>query len=184
MKKIILVGLGILWIIFGLYLFLPISEIQPLPNALKSNEPGDTVQVPNVSAYYNNYTRQQVMDFYKKQFCCSSFFDIPLPTVTLSHPPEYAKQRIRDEVLSWYFEELVHPFRESLYVSGWTPALAQYSMNIRYDPIEKDGVIYYQKTSVRIMPTPLWKRLVVYAATTGILIGFYVVIQRIRKSSI
>lgn len=102
------------------YLLLPPPpELPPLPQSLKSTEPGDTVQIPGVSAYYTNLSRQEVIEFYQKNFSHSSFFGIPLLTYRLNHPPEYAKQIIRDTQQSSYFEEIIHPFRESLFINGF-----------------------------------------------------------------
>lgn len=174
----------ILWLVFGLYLFLPSPTIPDLPNSIKSVEDGDTKQVPGVSAYYNNYSREQVLAFYKSVFSHSALANVPLPTYSLNHPPIYAKQRIRQEIKVWYFEELVHPFRESLYVAGWTPALAEASLGIKYSPLyldQYDGNIYYQKTTIRIVPTSLLHRLVIYVLTTALLFGFYWLIKQLMS---
>lgn len=174
----------ILWLAFGVYLLLPAPKITELPNSLKSAEAGDTWQVSNVSAFYNNRTREQIMDYYIKQFCCSTVGSMPFLTITLNHPPEYARERIRDEMPAWYFEELVHPFRESLYISGWTPALAQLSLGIRYAPLEKNGVTYFQKTTIRQMPTSVGMRLLVYLLMTGGIVSFYVVGREVTSKKL
>ncbi len=117
MKKIWL----ILGIAISLYLLLPGPKLPPpdLPESLKSTEPGDTVQLPRISAYFTDKTRSEVLEFYTDYFSRSSFLGIPLLTYRLNHPPEYVKQVIRDTTRSYYLEEIVHPFRESLFVNGF-----------------------------------------------------------------
>lgn len=182
MKKTIFILIIAVWVIGVVYVLLPAPRIVDMPNTFKSDESGDTVQVPGVSAFYNNLSRQQAVAYYQQQFCCSTLLQIPLLTYNLNHPPQYAKERIRDEIKAWYFEELVHPFRESLYVSGWTPALAQYSLGIKYEPLDKGSTVYYQKTTIRQMPTSAFNRLLVYLLFTLCLIGCYSIGKRALKA--
>lgn len=120
MKKTAKIFGGILLIVWGIYLLLPSPpELPPLSQSLKSVEPGDTTQIPGISAYYTDLSRQEVIDFYQKSFSHSSFLGIPLLTYRLNYPPEYAKQIIRSTQQSSYLEEVVHPLRESLFVSGF-----------------------------------------------------------------
>lgn len=117
MRKI-WIGVGIL---FTIYLILPGPQMPPpgLSESLKSTEPGDTVQIENLSAYFTDKSRQEVVSFYQDYFSRSSFLNIPLPTLKLNHPPEYARRVIKDTIRTYYFEELVHPFRESLFINGF-----------------------------------------------------------------
>lgn len=122
MKKRILKLLGVIVLLFAIiYLILPPpAELLPLPNSLKSDEPGDTVQIPGISAYYTDLSRQEVISFYQKYFSRSSFLGIPLITYRLNYPPEYSKELIRRTTQQTsYLEEIVHPMRESLFVSGF-----------------------------------------------------------------
>jgi len=108
-------------IIFSLYLILPGPSLPPpdLPDSLKSDEPGDTIQLINVSAYYTEKDRETVIKFYQDYFSRSSFLNIPLPTIRLNHPPETAKTIIKDTMQTYYLEELAHPLRESLFINGF-----------------------------------------------------------------
>jgi len=114
-----------IWFVIGvlitIYLALPGPKLPPpgLPESLKSTEPGDTVQIENVSAYFTDEEREEVVSFYRDYFSRSSFLNLPLPTIKLNHPPEYAKQVIKDTMMTYYFEELVHPFRGSLFINGF-----------------------------------------------------------------
>lgn len=114
-----------------IYLLLPPpAEPPPLPESLKSTEPGDTVEIPGLFAYYTNLSRKDTVSFYQKYFYRSKFLGIPLLTYKLNHPPEFALIVIRDTIHSSFFEELVHPFRESWYINGYEPA---------NDPFVKSG---------------------------------------------
>lgn len=107
--------------VFTLYLLLPAPSLPPpgLNQSLKSTEPGDVNEIENLSAYFTELERDEVINFYKDYFSKSSFLNIPLLTVKINHPPEYAKEIIRDTIQTYYLEELVHPFRESLFINGF-----------------------------------------------------------------
>lgn len=174
-KKTLLAFFVVIWLLFGAYLLLPAPTIPELPNSLKSDEPGDTVQVANIAAYFNDYSREYVTKFYKDAYSYSPFYNLRLPIITLVHPPEYAQVRVRDQIKAWYFEEYVHPFRESLYVVGWTPALKQASTKIKYQPIIVDNRVFYQKTTVRTLSSTVFHRLGIYLLLTTVFIaGYYI----------
>jgi len=131
-------------IIFSVYLILPGPKLPPpdLPDSLKSDLPGDTIQLNNVSGYFTNQERQEVIAFYQEYFSHSSFLNLPLPLIRLNHPPEYAKEIIKDTMQTYYFEELVHPFRESLFINGFewekdvfTPAASRLANKLIYKEI-------------------------------------------------
>ncbi len=63
--------LFIIFLILGtIYLILPAPKNFPyLPNSIKSIEPGDTVQIANVSAYYTDTSRKEVVDYYFNYLC-------------------------------------------------------------------------------------------------------------------
>jgi len=117
-SKIIFWVFGVL---ASLYLLIPEPSLPPpdLPDSLKSDLPGDTVQISRVSAYFSDKTRNEVISFYQAYFSRSPFFNLPLVTIRLNHPPEYAKEIIRDTTQSYYFEELIHPFKSSLFINGF-----------------------------------------------------------------
>lgn len=120
MFKISKLLLIIVFVFWGIYLLLPPSkELPPLPQSLKSIEPGDTVQIPGVSAYYTDLSRAEVIKFYQDNFTRSSFLEVPLITYRLNHPPEYVKTLLRDTQQTSYLEEVVHPLRESLFINGF-----------------------------------------------------------------
>lgn len=94
-----------------------ISDFAPLPNSAKSTLEGDTIQIPNVSAYFSNLFRNFVVPFYSKNYQQNSHF--PFPPLRLNHPPEYSWTVIKKHTETTYLEELVYPLRDSLYVNGY-----------------------------------------------------------------
>lgn len=152
-----------------IYLVFPGPTIPDLEPALRSTEPGDTWQIPGVWAFYTDLSRREAIDFFEKAFSRSSFLGIPLPTFRLNHPPEYARETIRDTLASNFYEELIHPLRESLFISGWIPGedkayLAQSKDPITYFLIEGDR--YNAKITLYHVESPVWARLLVW---TGII---------------
>lgn len=109
----------IVFLFFAYLLLPPPTDLPSLPGSVKSTEPGDTLEIPGVSAYYTNLSRQEVLAFYQKNFSRSRFLGIPLLIYRLNHPPEYAKQIFQSTKQSSFLEEIVHPLRESLFVNGF-----------------------------------------------------------------
>lgn len=152
LKKIFLFFCFFVFLLSVVYLLLPSpAEPPPLPNSFKSIEPGDTVEIPGLFAYYTNMSREDVVSFYQKYFSRSVLLEIPLLTYRLNHPPEYAWVVIRDTVHSSFLEELVHPFRESWYINGYEPAndpfnkSGQKLANFKFDGKEYTGKIIVLK---------------------------------------
>lgn len=180
MKKFLNIGVVII-IIFGfLYLVLPSPvEPPPLPNSFKSTEPGDTGQISGLFAYYTNMSRSEVVNYYKTYFEKSKFFNIPLITVKLNHPPEYAWQVIRDTEHSSFLEELVHPFRETWYLNGYEPANDPFVNPASRKPgFEINGQKYTLKIQVRKMESNIFTRLFLF---TGVLIFLKIIISLYKK---
>ena len=156
------------WLLGVVYLVLPEPVIPNLPGALKSSEPGDTIQIPGVWAYYTNLSRREAIDFYQEAFSRSSFLKIPLPTYILNHPPEYARETIIDTLKNNFYEELVHPLRESLFVGGWIPKEDEVYLAKNKKPITEflvDGQTFSAKITLYHVQSPLWARFLVW---TGI----------------
>ncbi|RJR24534.1 hypothetical protein C4578_02845 [Candidatus Microgenomates bacterium] len=118
--KVLLIFYLFLFAVGTFYLLLPAPKDFPaLPNSVKSTEPGDTVQITNVSAYYTDMPREEVVKFYYEYFSKSPFLNIPLPTYKLNHPPERIREVLRETQQSTFVEEIVHPLRESVFVNGF-----------------------------------------------------------------
>jgi hypothetical protein len=154
--------LKILFILFCLvllgYLVLPNYNFpKPPPDSLRSQEPADT-ETPLRRAYFTNYSRSEVLEWYKSQFNRSTVFNIPLPTYLLNYPPEDAQTIIRDQTRSTFLEEVVHPLRESIYVNGYEPAPSD-----KKNAINIEGRNWRQKIIIRFIPSLLYIRLAIFA---------------------
>lgn len=169
------VFLAILFLLGLTYLLLPgpssVKDIAALPNSVKSSEPGDTIQVPNVAAYFSDMRRKEVTSFYLKEFSYLKIGGITIPPLRLNRPPEEAYTYIRDQQSSTYLEEYVYPFRDSVYVNGFEPFDIHGKAYKRgATDIFIDGKFFDTKTTIRYSGSSLVWRLVVYI---GMWIGFY-----------
>jgi len=152
--------------VFGIlllaYLGLPnVGFPLSLPGVFQSGEPAD-IETPLRRGYYTDMARSEVMDWYQNQFKWG---------IILNYPPENAQVLIRDQTKSTFLQEIVHPFRESIYINGFEPKDAQYEINI-------NGVHYRQKVIVRFVESSVWIRIAVGAAT---LILIYLLYMEFRK---
>ncbi len=151
MKKIILV---ILNAIFLIYLLAPTPTLTDLPNTVRSNLPGDTVQLKNVSGYFGNLSRTEVINFYKANY------NGPF-RIQINHPPEKAKEIIVDTIQSYYLEEFVLPFKESIFINGY-----EWQNDVFTKPEKRiankmiyDGIEYQTKVTIKKIPTSIAQRL-------------------------
>ena len=145
-KKIFLVLYLIGSIFFLIYLCLHSPKFPvPPPDAFQSMEDAD-IETPLKRAYFTNYTREQVIDHYLNQFSRKS--------LVLNYPPEDAQTLIRDQTRSRYLQEIVHPFRESLFINGFIPMVPK-------DDIWYKGVHYEEKITIKYIPSSLPVRLTV-----------------------
>ncbi len=127
--KIVLIIASALLLI---YMLLPgpdsITDFPALPDSIKSSLEGDTVQVPDVSAYFSNNYRDFVIPYYYESYQENTI--IPFGPLKLNYPPEFAFSAIKDQTQSTYLEEFVYPLRDSLFING-------------LEPVEKDGTPRY-----------------------------------------
>ncbi|MDP3994873.1 MAG: hypothetical protein Q8P91_03500 [bacterium] len=115
----------------------------PLPDALKSTEPAD-LETPLRRGYFTNATRDEVMEHYFNQF----------RGYRLNYPPEESGTIIRDQTHSTFLEEIVHPLRESIFISGYEP---EDTGNI----LTVGGLPWRQKVIVKYVPSSLIVRIIV-----------------------
>lgn len=173
----------VLFISGFLYLIAPgpdsIDDIPPLPNSLKSIEPGDTIQNKNISAFFSNQWRSSVTNFYKGEFEKLNKFGFKIPAIRLNHPPEEAFWYIRDQQRTTYLEQFLYPLRGSLFVNGYEPINPQ---GKKFDsisvPVHINGTYYVSKTTLRFYPAPLHMRLIIYVACW---LGLIVLFKLIKK---
>lgn len=170
--------------VFLLYLVWPfepkkISDFASLPQSTKSELSGDTVEVPNISAYFSDNYRSFVTKYYRDQFQFMTKF--PFPPLTLNHPPEYAFNYIKDQTQSTYLEEYVYPLRGSLFVNGLEP-FDEKTKEPRYDGATRfaaGGMLYETKVTLRYYPTKIIDRIGVWAGINLIVILLYNFVRKI-----
>lgn len=161
MIKKILISIIIIFNFFAIfYLISPTPNLPDLPNSAKSDLPGDTTQISNVSGYYTNMTRTEVMNFYK------AYYSGPF-RINLNHPPEKSKEIIVNTIQSYYLEEFVLPFKESLYVNGfeWENDVFTKPENRSKNKLIYQDKEYKAKITIRRFPTSTPKRLFTFFAT-------------------
>lgn len=178
-KRILLILSVFVFFLAGVYLFLPSPAAPPpLPDSYRSTEPGDTVEISGLFAYYTNMPRQEVVNYYHRYFSKSGFLGLPLLTYRLNHPPEYTWEVIRDTTHSSYLEEFVHPLRESLFVNGYEPANDPFNKTgQKLGEYEFNGQKYKAKITVLIKGSNPVARLVIFGATI-VIIGWLLFLSR------
>lgn len=145
--------LSVISFIFFVYLMLPDPAFpEPPPGVLQSTEPADT-ETSLRRAYFTNLTREEVLSWYEDQFRIDAF--LTLPSYRLNYPPENAQVIIRDQTRSTFLEEIVHPFRESLFINGFEPKEEK-------DAIFIEGRPWRQKIIVRHVPSARGVRVLVF----------------------
>ena len=145
------------------YVSLPSPRFpSPLPNALQSQEPADTEDLLR-RAYFTNATREEVMNWYKKEFGWG---------YRLNYRPEEAQSIIRDQTRSTFLEEIVHPFRESLFINGFEPKNEKDMINI-------EGRPWRQKIIVRMVTSNALTRFLVSLLT---LAAFVILMREYRNA--
>lgn len=148
--------------IFIAYLAFPGPQFPAqLPDSYQSAEPAD-VETSLRRGFYTDMTRADVMAWFEKQFKWG---------IVINYPPEDAQTVIRDQTKSTFLEEIVHPFRESIYVNGFEPKEPQYAQIA-------DGRKWRQKVIVRIVPSSPWVRIGIGVATLGLIYLIYLELKR------
>lgn len=167
--KIYLFFSGLLFI----YLILPgpknITNFPPLPNSMKSTLEGDTIQVPNVSAYFSNFYRQYATNYYRNFYHNQTF--LPFPPIRLNYPPEFAFTAIKDQTQSTYLEEFVYPLRDSLFVNGFEPFYENNQPKFWGATKFEIGQLRLDtKVTLRYYPSSVWVRLLVWIGVNASII--------------
>ncbi len=166
-----------------------IDDFPPIPGSLKSDEPGDTVQVPNVAAYFSDYDRSQITKFYKESYRNSYFFGLVIPPVSLNYPPIAAYQYVRDLLqLSTFLEEYSYPLKGSLFVNGYEQIVMRKVKGLPPkegpDQMQIKGQFFDSKTTIRYYPVDLFNSLVVYLGIWMLALSLYFLAQRIFREKL
>lgn len=182
MKAILKLLLGAFLVILLVYMLMPgpksIEDFPALPASIKSNLEGDTIQVPNISAYFSDNYRDFVIPFYLQSYFTHTKF--PFPPLRLNYPPEFAFTAIKDQTQSTYLEELTYPLRDSLFVNGM-------------EPLEKDGSPRYwggahfevngknldTKLTLRFYPSSILTRIITWLCIDLSVIVLWIMTERI-----
>lgn len=170
-----------IFLVGNFYLLLPPpAELPPLPESLRSDEPGDTVQIKGVSAYYTDLSRKEVVDFYSQTFSKSSFFNIPLISYRINHPPEKIREVLRTTQFSTYVEEVVHPLRGSLFINGyeWNNDPFTLPEQRNKNIIIVNGKTYRFKITLYLQYSSAWPRVLIWS---GINIAMYLIFVSFQK---
>lgn len=152
MKAIVKTGYLILSVLFLFYLAIPNSGFPEKPeDALQSDESADT-ESPARRAYFTDLTREETMNHYLNRMQRNKYFGFKLPTYRLNYPPEEAQIIIRDQTRSTFLEEVVHPFRESIFVNGFEPKDPK-------DTVFIENKIWRQKITIRNNESSVYSRI-------------------------
>jgi len=159
--------IALLFLIGILYLLAPglksIADFPGTPGAVKSDEPGDTYQNPNIAGYYGDKRRNFVTNFYKNIYETIKIGSLTLPSIRLNHPPEEAFKYIRDQQRSTYLEEYLYPLRGSIFVNGYEPFDENgKKFNHGSYPLDFKDKIYPTKVTIRYYYVPMHIRIGIY----------------------
>lgn len=156
MKQALKIIYALLTLSFLIYLLVPLSNFPgKLDGSLQSSEPADT-ETPLRRGYYANTGRESVISYYRNEFGKTRIFGrgLNLFSFRLNYPPEESQVLIRDQNRSTYLEEIVHPFRQSLFISGFEPKYDK-------DRIVVDGTNYQQKLVIKLVASNAFTRVIV-----------------------
>lgn len=165
MRGIIISLATVFFAVSLLYLLLPTPSFPvPLSDSPQSNEKGDSKDLTHQKAYFTDSKRDQVLSHYQNEFDHISFLGIkiPVPTYRLNYPPEEGRQLIQEQIRTSYLEEIVHPFRESIYVNGFVPSSEK-------DTIIVDKRQFYSKVNVRYVYSSVIVRVLLAASSFVVL---------------
>lgn len=176
-----LIVLGLIYILGVVYLTLPSPSYPDLGNAARSDEPGDTWQNPDQKGFFTNSSRAEVLGDIQSKFHLE-FFGIKIPNYRLNYRPEDASDLVRGQLQSYYLEEIVIPFRESIFVNAWEPKKSPQYAKLP-DKSKSDlflhGVPYDVKVTLKPVSSPVWARLLVWSL---IFPGTYLVLVSFKKA--
>lgn len=187
-NKVILV----LFVLGLIYILAPgptkIADFSPLPNSLKSDEPGDTVQNPNVAAFFSDFDRAGITKFYYQNLANLFLLGKIIPPISLNHPPEYAKSVVRNELYVTFLEEYAYPLKGSLLVAGYEPFvdnnILKREHNFVGDHLHINGRYFVSKVTLRFYPSDLFDEIIVYFGIWLAIFALFEVYKRVFRESL
>ncbi len=164
MKIIIKLAIAITYLVGLTYLTLPSPKYPDLVGGAQSDEPGDTWQHPDQKGFYTNENRQSVLQDIQSQFTIK-IAGLSIPSYRLNYRPEEAQTLVRDQLESYYLEEVVYPLRESIFINGWEPKKApKFAGKLAKEipDISLHGVAFDGKITLRPVSSPIWARVLTW----------------------
>lgn len=181
MKKSTIIIASVVYFFGIIYLTLPSPSLPDLDNSVRSTEEGDTIQHPDQKAFYTNVERKDVIKEMQSKFVVK-IGNFVIPSMRLNYRPEETKEFVREQTPSSYLEEIVYPFRESLFVNGFEPANSPIYRNWAAKDVPKVihlQVNYFGKVTLRPVYSPIWARVLVW---TLIFPSIYFVFLSLKRS--
>lgn len=178
--KNLIIFFSVIIYLFGIYyLSRPTPLLPNLDQGIRSDEPGDTWQHPDQAAYYTSRdNRPEILGELQKKFGSAVLDQL---SYRLNYRPEETGSLVRDQLRSYYLEEIVHPLRESLFVSVWEPTKSPF-----IDPVDQGAqrmyfkkVYYPVKVTLHPVYSSLWARLLIWSL---IFPSSYAVYLSLKKS--
>ncbi len=148
---------------------------------LRSDEPGDTWQNPDQKAFFTDKIRTEVLSEMQTSFG-KNLGRFSSLSYRLNYRPEEAGEFVRDQLPSYYLEEIIHPLRESLFVNGWEPKNSPIFADIPKEErpfIFIKGNLYLSKVTLKPLSSKPLARILVWNA---IFPAFYIVFISLKKS--
>lgn len=171
----------VIYVLGFVYLALPSPSYPDLSDAIRSTEAGDTWQNPDQKGFYTDLSRAEVLSQLQSKFTLK-IFGLTIPSFRLNYRPEEAFTLVRDQLNSNYLEEIVYPFRESLFVNGWEPKNDPRFRNLPAKGVPVlavNGRPYLSKVTLKPVYSSLWARLLVW---TLIFPGTYLTYFSIKRA--
>jgi hypothetical protein len=183
MKTLKIVIVSVIYLLGLVYLTLPSPVYPDLSQAVRSNEEGDTWQNPDQKGYYTNLTRAEVLGQLQSKFAVK-IFGYSIPSYRLNYRPEEAASLVRDQLNSYYLEEIVYPFRESLFVNGWEPVHSP--LNANNPKAQTDlyfgGLPYMSKVTLKPTRSNVYARVTVWTLIFPITYLVYLSVKKTLKN--
>jgi len=179
MKKALVIFSVLVYLAGIYYLTQPDPVLPDLDQTVRSDEPGDTWQNPDQKAFYTfRDNRPEILGELTQKFSQGLVGNL---TYRLNYRPEEAQELVRDQLRSYYLEEVIHPLRESMFINVWQPAVAP---SLDEDQREAEqmsfgGIHYPVKVTLKPLASPAWARLLVW---TAIFPAAYLVYESLKNA--
>lgn len=181
MKKTFLLLALTLYLAGSYYLTRSDPVLPDLDESVRSDEPGDSWQHPDQKAFYTyRDSRPEILGELQRKFSLLDSWTNRL-AYRLNYRPEEVGELVRDQLRSYYLEEVVHPLRESMYINVWQPDKSP-ALEEKQREAEKmyfKEVFYPVKVTLRPQFSSPFPRLLVW---TFIFPLSYLVFQSLKKA--